>query len=230
MLLNLNRRIWPQKQHSKFVAVISACLLTVVLAGHASARDRRQTARKTPEAEIGYVRNLGKVMFTDFRQPLKSHIDPVGWPRWLAQEWLGPNWRNAPQHPSAAKGKLPVEWLFVIEPGAVRIGVSWGFVPAGNAIIIGVQCASEFTLNAVNVLLVAFSTPLWNRCRHGQVCIFIMAAVVASVACGAGDFGDKCTITRQTAKTADIDILNRFAGCIKFSAPHYLALPVFRCW
>ncbi|MBX7092066.1 MAG: NADH-quinone oxidoreductase subunit J [Cyclobacteriaceae bacterium] len=70
MLLNLNSESEPHKNNTlKFVAVISACLLMVVLV--AALRGTDDKMLQDTGSQIGYVRNLGKVMLTDFLLPFE---------------------------------------------------------------------------------------------------------------------------------------------------------------
>lgn len=70
MLLNLNSESEPHKNNTlKFVAVISGCLLMVVLV--AALRGTDTMMLQDNGSKMGYVRNLGKVMLTDFLLPFE---------------------------------------------------------------------------------------------------------------------------------------------------------------
>lgn len=70
MLLNLNRETEPHKStYLKVAAVICAGLLLMVLLGSLRGSElivQQQTAR-----DAGYVKNIGKVLFTDFLLPFE---------------------------------------------------------------------------------------------------------------------------------------------------------------
>ena len=72
MLLNLNKETEPHKSNLvKFAAVISAGLLLIVLV----AALRGTTALPAPittNAEMGLVKNLGKVLFNQFLLPFET--------------------------------------------------------------------------------------------------------------------------------------------------------------
>jgi NADH-quinone oxidoreductase subunit J len=69
MLLNLNKESEPHKSNVlKFVAVICAGLLMVVLIG--SLKGTEALAQQAP-SNIGTVENLGKVLFTEFLLPFE---------------------------------------------------------------------------------------------------------------------------------------------------------------
>src|SRR5688572_18035063 len=72
MFLNLNKDTEPQKSNKlKFAGVIAAGLLMVTLVG----AFRKATGISEPfvitNPEIGLVKNLGKVLFTDFLLPFE---------------------------------------------------------------------------------------------------------------------------------------------------------------
>lgn len=71
MLLNLNKKTEPHKSIAwKFAAVIAAGLLLVILVG----AFRQTNSLPSPEissANIGLVKNLGKVLFKDFLLPFE---------------------------------------------------------------------------------------------------------------------------------------------------------------
>jgi NADH-quinone oxidoreductase subunit J len=69
MLLNLNKEDEPHKSYlAKIAAVICAGIMMVVLV--ASLRGTMQTATKSG-SEIGFVNNLGKVLFNEFLLPFE---------------------------------------------------------------------------------------------------------------------------------------------------------------
>lgn len=97
--------------------------------------------------------------------------------------------------------KVPVEYYLWLSLALFCIGVL-GVLFRRNAIIV-FMCI-ELMLNAVNVLLVAFSTYLNDAA--GQVFVFfIMAVAAAEVAVGLAIL----VKMHENTKTVDIDILNR---------------------
>ena len=97
--------------------------------------------------------------------------------------------------------KVPVEYYLWLSLALFCIGVM-GVLFRRNAIII-FMCI-ELMLNAVNVLLVAFSTYLNDSA--GQVFVFfIMAVAAAEVAVGLAIL----IMMYRNTRTTDIDILNR---------------------
>lgn len=97
--------------------------------------------------------------------------------------------------------KIPVEYYLWLSLALFCIGVL-GVLYRKNAIII-FMCI-ELMLNAVNVLLVAFSTYLNDT--DGQVFVFfIMAVAAAEVAVGLAIL----IMMYRNTRTTDIDILNR---------------------
>lgn len=97
--------------------------------------------------------------------------------------------------------KIPVEYYLWLSLALFCIGVM-GVLYRKNAIII-FMCI-ELMLNAVNVLLVAFSTYLNDA--DGQVFVFfIMAVAAAEVAVGLAIL----VMMYRNTRTTDIDILNR---------------------
>jgi NADH-quinone oxidoreductase subunit K len=97
--------------------------------------------------------------------------------------------------------KIPVEYYLWLSLALFCIGVL-GVLYRRNAIII-FMCV-ELMLNAVNVLLVAFSTYLNDS--DGQVFVFfIMAVAAAEVAVGLAIL----IMMYRNTRTTDIDILNR---------------------
>lgn len=97
--------------------------------------------------------------------------------------------------------KIPVEYYLWLSLTLFCIGVL-GVLYRKNAIII-FMCI-ELMLNAVNVLLVAFSTYLNDS--DGQVFVFfIMAVAAAEVAVGLAIL----IMMYRNTRTTDIDILNR---------------------
>lgn len=97
--------------------------------------------------------------------------------------------------------KVPVEYYLWLSLTLFCIGVM-GVLFRRNAIII-FMCI-ELMLNAVNILLVAFSTYLNDS--DGQVFVFfIMAVAAAEVAVGLAIL----IMMYRNTRTTDIDILNR---------------------
>lgn len=97
--------------------------------------------------------------------------------------------------------KVPVEYYLWLSLSLFCIGVM-GVLFRRNAIII-FMCI-ELMLNAVNILLVAFSTYLNDS--DGQVFVFfIMAVAAAEVAVGLAIL----IMMYRNTRTTDIDILNR---------------------
>lgn len=71
MLLNLNTESEPQKSnYLKFAAAICAGLLLVVLVGSLKGTELIVQSA-APSSDIGSVKNLGKVLFTDFLLPFE---------------------------------------------------------------------------------------------------------------------------------------------------------------
>lgn len=71
MLLNLNTESEPQKSnYLKFAAAICAGLLLVVLVGSLKGTELIEQSA-APSTDIGSVKNLGKVLFTDFLLPFE---------------------------------------------------------------------------------------------------------------------------------------------------------------
>ena len=71
MLLNLNTETEPHKSNAlKFAAAICAGLLMVVLIGSLKGSELL-AQRQSPDYSIGLVKNLGKVLFTDFLLPFE---------------------------------------------------------------------------------------------------------------------------------------------------------------
>lgn len=70
MLLNLNRDTEPHKSNLlKFAATICAGLLMIVLVG--SLKGTELVAKSTSTKDIGLVKNLGQILFTDFLLPFE---------------------------------------------------------------------------------------------------------------------------------------------------------------
>ena len=71
MLLNLNEEAEPHKSTMlKIAAAICGGLLMIVLVGSLKGTDQ-MIQQQTTNSTIGLVRNLGKVMFTDFLLPFE---------------------------------------------------------------------------------------------------------------------------------------------------------------
>lgn len=98
-------------------------------------------------------------------------------------------------------GQIPIDFYLWLSAALFTIGVL-GVLYRRNAIII-FMCI-ELMLNAVNLLLVAFSTVLNDA--SGQVFVFfIMAVAAAEVAVGLAIL----VMMYRNTKTIDINILNR---------------------
>ena len=97
--------------------------------------------------------------------------------------------------------KIPVEYYLWLSLALFCIGVL-GVLFRRNAIIV-FMCI-ELMLNAVNVLLVAFSTYM-NDAAGLVFVFFIMAVAAAEVAVGLAIL----VKMHDNTKTVDIDILNR---------------------
>ena len=71
MLLNLNRDTEPHKSNLlKFAATICAGLLMIVLVGSLKGTELITKSTST-SSDIGLVKNLGKILFTDFLLPFE---------------------------------------------------------------------------------------------------------------------------------------------------------------
>jgi NADH-quinone oxidoreductase subunit J len=71
MLLNLNQDTEPQKNNIyKFAAVISACLLMLVMVGALKGAESAQIVFGA-NAEVGLVKNLGMMLFNEFLLPFE---------------------------------------------------------------------------------------------------------------------------------------------------------------
>jgi len=69
MMLNLNAEVEPHKSKwLKFAATIAGGILMIVLVG--ALRNTAEVS-SSPNAEIGLVKNLGKVLFNDFALPFE---------------------------------------------------------------------------------------------------------------------------------------------------------------
>jgi NADH-quinone oxidoreductase subunit K len=96
---------------------------------------------------------------------------------------------------------IPINYYIILSAVLFSIGVL-GVLYRRNAIII-FMCI-ELMLNAVNLLLVAFSS--YHSDGKGQVFVFfIMAVAAAEVAVGLAIL----TMIYRNTKSTDIDILNR---------------------
>lgn len=99
---------------------------------------------------------------------------------------------------------VPIEYYLILSAVLFSIGVL-GVLVRRNAIII-FMCI-ELMLNAVNLLLVAFSK-VWSD-GGGQVFVFfIMAVAAAEVAVGLAIL----MMVYRNTKSTDIDFLNRLKG------------------
>ena len=96
---------------------------------------------------------------------------------------------------------IPIDYYLWLSAALFSIGVL-GVLYRRNAIII-FMCI-ELMLNAVNLVLVAFSS--YYQDTNGQVFVFfIMAVAAAEVAVGLAIL----TVMYRKTKTTDIDILNK---------------------
>lgn len=96
---------------------------------------------------------------------------------------------------------IPLNYYILLSCTLFAIGVT-GVLIRRNAIIV-FMCI-ELMLNAVNVLMVAFSS--WRGDGHGQVFVFfIMAVAAAEVAVGLAIL----VVVYNNLKTTDINILNK---------------------
>lgn len=99
---------------------------------------------------------------------------------------------------------IPIEYYIWLSTVLFSIGVL-GVLYRRNAIII--FACIELMLNAVNLLMVAFSSKLNDS--NGQVFVFfIMAVAAAEVAVGLAIL----VMMYRKTKSVDIDILNRLKG------------------
>ena len=96
---------------------------------------------------------------------------------------------------------IPINFYFMLSAVLFIIGVV-GVMARRNAIII-FMCI-ELMLNAVNLLLVAFST-LHNDASGQVLVFFIMAVAAAEVAVGLAIL----SMVYRNFKTIDIDLLSR---------------------
>ncbi len=96
---------------------------------------------------------------------------------------------------------IPIEWYILLSTVLFTIGVA-GVLVRRNAIIIFMSV--ELMLNAVNLLLVAFSSYLSDS--KGQVFVFfIMAVAAAEVAVGLAIL----MMVYRNTKSSDINVLNK---------------------
>jgi NADH-quinone oxidoreductase subunit K len=96
---------------------------------------------------------------------------------------------------------IPIEWYVLLSSVLFVIGVL-GVLFRRNAIIIFMSI--ELMLNAVNLLLVAFSSFLSDS--KGQVFVFfIMAVAAAEVAVGLAIL----MMVYRNTKSSDIDVMNK---------------------
>jgi NADH-quinone oxidoreductase subunit K len=100
--------------------------------------------------------------------------------------------------------KIPIEYYIWLSTVLFTIGVL-GVLFRRNAIII--FACIELMLNAVNLLMVAFSS--YHNDATGQVFVFfIMAVAAAEVAVGLAIL----VMMYRNTKSVDINILNRLKG------------------
>jgi len=99
---------------------------------------------------------------------------------------------------------IPLDWYILLSSILFCIGVM-GVLFRRNAIIIFMSI--ELMLNAVNLLLVAFSA--YNNDAAGQVFVFFtMAVAAAEIAVGLAIL----VVVYRNTKSTDIDVLNRLKG------------------
>ena len=99
---------------------------------------------------------------------------------------------------------IPLEWFIILSSVLFCIGVM-GVLFRRNAIIIFMSI--ELMLNAVNLLMVAFSAARADA--TGQVFVFFtMAVAAAEVAVGLAIL----VVMYRNTKSTDIDVLNRLRG------------------
>ena len=99
---------------------------------------------------------------------------------------------------------IPIHWYIILSSLLFSIGVM-GVLFRRNAIIIFMSI--ELMLNAVNLLLVAFSA--YHNDASGQVFVFFtMAVAAAEVAVGLAIL----VVMYRNTKSTDIDVLNRLKG------------------
>jgi NADH-quinone oxidoreductase subunit K len=99
---------------------------------------------------------------------------------------------------------IPFDWYIILSSILFSIGVM-GVLFRRNAIIIFMSI--ELMLNAVNLLLVAFSA--YHNDAKGQVFVFFtMAVAAAEIAVGLAIL----IVVYRNTKSTDIDVLNRLKG------------------
>jgi NADH-quinone oxidoreductase subunit K len=99
---------------------------------------------------------------------------------------------------------IPLDWYILLSSILFCIGVM-GVLFRRNAIIIFMSI--ELMLNAVNLLLVAFSA--YHNDASGQVFVFFtMAVAAAEIAVGLAIL----VVVYRNTKSTDIDVLNRLKG------------------
>jgi len=99
---------------------------------------------------------------------------------------------------------IPMDWYILLSTILFSIGVM-GVLFRRNAIIIFMSI--ELMLNAVNLLLVAFSA--YHNDASGQVFVFFtMAVAAAEIAVGLAIL----VVVYRNTKSTDIDVLNRLKG------------------
>src|ERR1700722_765941 len=99
---------------------------------------------------------------------------------------------------------IPIHWYIILSSILFSIGVT-GVLFRRNAIIIFMSI--ELMLNAVNLLLVAFSA--YHNDAAGQVFVFFtMAVAAAEIAVGLAIL----VVMYRNTKSTDIDVLNRLKG------------------
>lgn len=99
---------------------------------------------------------------------------------------------------------IPLNWYILLSSILFAIGVL-GVLFRRNAIVIFMSI--ELMLNAVNLLLVAFSA--YHNDAAGQVFVFFtMAVAAAEIAVGLAIL----VVVYRNTKSTDIDVLNRLKG------------------
>lgn len=99
---------------------------------------------------------------------------------------------------------IPLDWYIILSSILFCIGVM-GVLFRRNAIIIFMSI--ELMLNAVNLLLVAFSA--FHNDAAGQIFVFFtMAVAAAEIAVGLAIL----VVVYRNTKSTDIDVLNRLKG------------------
>jgi NADH-quinone oxidoreductase subunit K len=193
MLMNLNKETEPVKSNLvKIIGVIAggSLLVTLVATIHAL---QTSSVSKLPNSEIGLVENLGKVLFSEFLLPfeLSSIL--------LLSAMVGADLKM--DNITSTIQLVPLNHYILLSAIIFTIGVI-GVLIRRNAIIIFMSV--ELMLNAVNLLLAAFSA--YSGDASGQVFVFfIMALAAAEVAVGLAII----VMVYRNTSSIDINVLNR---------------------